>query len=85
MLQRSSPGDSNSSRSPSSSISLFVLLFIITPQKENNCMACPVYKDYNRMTGAGGKHIPTLFPEEERNYKNLMHDRMAAKVPVLAA
>lgn len=48
-------------------------------------MACPVYKDYNRMTGAGGKHIPTLFPEEERNYKNLMHDRMAAKVPVLAA
>ncbi len=44
-------------------------------QKEKNCMACEVYKLYNRLTGTHGKEVELQFPTEQSRYKTLMLER----------
>lgn len=45
-------------------------------QKEQNCMACDVYKLYQRMSGTHGKEIPKQFPDEEKRYSSMLMNRM---------
>lgn len=44
-------------------------------KKEKNCMACEVYKSYNRLIGTNGKEVAQQFPAEESRYKTLMLER----------
>lgn len=44
-------------------------------KKEKNCMACEVYKLYNRTTGTHGNDIAQHFPTELSRYKTLMLER----------
>ena len=45
-------------------------------QKEKNCMACDVYKLYNRTIGRHKDAIAGSFPAEHAKYRSLMTERM---------
>ena len=45
-------------------------------QKERNCMACDVYKRYNRMIGTDKDRVVSEHADEERRYQELMSKRL---------
>jgi hypothetical protein len=48
-------------------------------QKEGNCVACEVYKLYQRMFGTFAQEVPVRFPEEEHKYNTMLLGRMRKK------
>ena len=44
-------------------------------QKEKNCMACEVYRLYQRTTGSLGKEVARLCPDEEEKFTAFLKEK----------
>lgn len=48
-------------------------------EKQGNCMACEVFKTYNRQTGSQGAMVEAEFPEENSEYRALLRGRLRSR------